>query len=116
MKRITAAALLCLSAFLASCSGKGESIVGKWIDTETEQIYEYTADGYFYEYSNESFTSEKTRYKTDGGKITYFLEDVPESEASVEYEFKDGNLVINGILEYKPYTEPENSDEIREVK
>ena len=116
MKSFTAAILILLSALLASCSGKSDSIVGKWIDTETEQIYEYTADGYFYEYLNESFTSDKTRYKADGKKITYYLEGVPESESTVEYEFKDGNLIINGILEYKHYTEPEKADVTREVK
>lgn len=98
---LAAAALV---ATLCGCSSKSAGIVGKWIDSDTEQVYEYTADGYFYEYTNESFTSDKTRYKVKSGEITYYIEDVPESEYSVKYEIKDGNLVINGTLVYKPYS------------
>ena len=109
-KIMSVLALFALAVFFYGCSSKGGSVVGKWIDADTEQIYEYAADGYFYEYTNESFTSDKTRYKVKSGKITYYIEDVPESEYSVKYEIKDGNLVINGTLVYKPYSESVKTD------
>ncbi len=109
-KIVSVVALVALTAFLCGCSSKSGSLVGKWIDSDTEQIYEYTSDGYFYEYTNESFTSDKTRYKVKSGEITYYIEDVPESEYSVKYEIKDGNLVINGALVYKPYSESVETD------
>lgn len=110
-KIISALALFALAVFFYGCSSKDGSVVGKWTDSETEQIYEYTADGYFYEYTNESFTSDKTRYKVKSGEITYYIEGVPESEYSVKYEIKDGNLVINGKLVYKPYSESEKTED-----
>ncbi len=113
MKKITALCLvfMCVLAALCSCSS-GKSIVGKWIDDSTEGIYEYTADGYYYEYVNESFTSDKTRYEVSDGKITYYIDGLrPEDGFSVSYEFdKDGNLVINGEIVYRPLTNPEKED------
>ena len=117
MKRLSA---LCLAAvlFLCSCtpaSNVGTSpaagheskaqavIVGKWIDVQTEQIIEYTADGFFYEYNNESFRSDKTRYITEDGKIYYYLDgDEPDMEMGIEYEMRDGHLFIAKVLEYRP--------------
>lgn len=110
-KVMSALAVIALIAVICGCSSKSGGIVGKWIDSDTEQIYEYTADGYFYEYTNESFTSDKTRYKVNSGEITYYIENVPESEYSVKYEIKDGNLVINGVLVYKPYSESAKEDD-----
>ncbi len=102
MKKIIFALLLVTLA-LCACS-QPDSIVGKWIDTETEAAYEYTADGYYYEYVNENFTTDKTRYSVDGGKITYYIDgENPNTGFSVDYEITDeGNLVINGEIEYKP--------------
>ena len=40
-----------------------KNIVGKWIDVSTEQTVEYTESGFYYEYINENFTADKTRYK-----------------------------------------------------
>ena len=79
------------------------SVVGKWVDVKTEKIFEYTEDGFYYEYLNESFTSDKTRYIAKDGKITYYLDgDTPDLGFSVDYEIKNGHLIINGVIEYKP--------------
>ena len=115
MKRIF---LLIISAVLLLCScapaenvdtapvAQNEidgEIVGKWIDTLTEQIIEYTADGFYYEYINESFNSVKTRYITENGKIYYYLDgDEPDMSVGIEYEKKGDHLVVAGVLEYKP--------------
>lgn len=114
MKKIyvLALALLMMLTFL-SCAGAKDDLVGKWIDQKTEQVYEYTSDGHYYEYTNESFTTDKTLYKVSGGKITYYIEDSPESEYTVSYRIKNGNIEIyeiNGTelsenIVYKPYTE-----------
>ena len=78
-------------------------IVGKWIDTLTEQIIEYTDDGFYYEYINESFNSVKTRYITENGKIYYYLDgDEPDMSVGIEYEKKGDRLIVAGVLEYKP--------------
>ncbi len=102
--------LICFIAVLifslTACTPINNSIVGKWIDEETEATIEYTADGYYYEYANENFTSDKTRYLVEANTITYYLDgDEPESGFSVEYEIKDGHLIINGELIYRPLTE-----------
>lgn len=82
-----------------------KSLVGKWIDVKTEKIFEYTDDGFYYEYLNESFTTDKTRYTAIDGKITYYLDgDKPESGYSVDYEIKNGHLIIAGEIEYRPMT------------
>ena len=106
--------LLTVVIMLCSCGEKSNvtdiseqavdtGIVGKWIDVETEKIFEYTDDGFYYEYLNEGFTSDKTRYIAENGKITYYLDgDTPDSGFSVDYEVKNGHLIINGIIEYKP--------------
>ena len=114
MKKIL---MLCVAATILLCScnfakntgnnpvsDKNEaSIVGKWIDNETEQIIEYTSDGYYYEYINESFTADKTRYVTEDGKIYYYLDgDTPDMSFGINYEVKDGNLIIAGVIEYRP--------------
>ena len=79
------------------------SIVGKWIDVETEQIVEYTENGFYYEYINEGFTTDKTRYSVEDGKIYYYLDgDVPDYSMGIDYEIKDGHLFIAGAIEYKP--------------
>lgn len=85
-------------------SGKDDkSIIGKWIDIETEQIIEYTENGYYYEYINESFTADKTRYITEGGEIFYYLDgDSPDMSMGIDYEIKNGHLIIAGVIEYKP--------------
>jgi len=107
MKRILyiTLALLCLLGMFSCTRKDNADIVGKWIDTETEQVYEYTADGYYYEYSNENFTSDKTRYKVSGDEITYYIDDAPESGFSVKFEINGSNLVINDEIIYKPYTD-----------
>ena len=106
--------ILAITLLLCSCgsnnggtsaiSGKDEkSVVGKWIDNETEQIIEYTADGYYYEYINEGFTTDKTKYMTEEGKIYYYIEgETPDMSFGIDYEIKDGNLLIAGVLEYRP--------------
>ena len=115
MKRIF---LLVMSAVLVlvlcSCLGNtetdpvleyeiDENIVGKWIDVKTEQIIEYTEDGFYYEYINESFTSVKTRYITQAGKIYYYLDgNEPDASVGIEYERKGDRLIVAGELEYKP--------------
>ena len=83
------------------------SVVGKWIDNKTEQVVEYTADGYYYEYINEAFTADKTRYITADGKLYYYLDgDAPDYTIGIEYEIKDGNLIIAKELEYRPMQMP----------
>lgn len=114
MKKIL---MLCAAVMLllCSCNFKGntanppalenddKSIVGKWIDVETEQIIEYTESGYYYEYINEGFTADKTRYITENGKIFYYLDgDNPDMSFGIDYEIKNGHLFIAGVIEYKP--------------
>jgi len=101
--------LLCSCSFdsnggTTTLSEKNEaSIVGKWIDVETEQIVEYTSDGFYYEYINEGFTADKTRYITEDGKIYYYLDgDSPDYSIGIDYEIKDGHLFIADAIEYKP--------------
>lgn len=105
--------LAVLLLILCSCTEKA-SIVGKWIDDKTEAIIEYTADGYYYEYANENFTTDKTKYKISGDKITYYLDGGSANEGfSVEYDFnEEGNLVIAGEIEYRPMRIP-NKDEVK---
>ena len=80
-----------------------ERIVKKWVDVKTEKIHEYTDDGYYYEYINENFTYDKTRYFTQNGKIYYYLDgDTPDMSTGIAYEFNGENLIIAGELEYKP--------------
>lgn len=80
-----------------------ENVVGKWIDVKTEQIIEYTDDGFYYEYINESFNSVKTRYITQDGKIYYYLDgDEPDAAVGINYERKGDRLIVAGELEYKP--------------
>ena len=107
--------LTALCLFLCSCSfgsnnstnplsdNDEKSIVGKWIDVETEQIVEYTQSGFYYEYINENFTTDKTRYKVEDGKVYYYLDgDEPDMSIGIDYEIKDGHLFIAGAIEYKP--------------
>ena len=91
MKRIFAL-ILAVALLLCSCSFKGNEgvlpveteaednseIIGKWIDVETEQIVEYTASGFYYEYINENFTTDKTRYVLENGKIYFDCEPCKE--------------------------------------
>ena len=115
MKKITAL-LLAVMFLLCSCGSATQnissspsletedvSIVGKWIDVQTEQIIEYTDDGFYYEYINEGFTSDKTRYLVENGKVYYYLDgDTPDMSFGIDYEVKNGNLIIAGVLEYRP--------------
>ncbi|MBR2021795.1 MAG: hypothetical protein IJ939_05100 [Clostridia bacterium] len=107
--------LAALILILCSCSFGGndgtsslseksdKSIVGKWIDVSTEQTVEYTESGFYYEYINENFTADKTRYMTQDGKIYYYLDgDEPDMELGIDYEIKDGHLFIAGVIEYRP--------------
>ena len=101
--------MLCSCSFTSNnstnpLSGNDEkSIVGKWIDVETEQIVEYTESGFYYEYINEGFTTDKTRYTVEDSKIYYYLDgDVPDYSMGIDYEIKDGHLFIAGAIEYKP--------------
>lgn len=104
MKKISALAMICLlCTFLLSCAKDDKSIVGKWVDTETQTICEYTSDGYYFELMNEQFTTDKTKYIAKGGKITYYIEgDTPDTGFSVNYEIKDSNLIINDVIVYTP--------------
>ena len=78
-------------------------IVGKWIDVETEQIIEYTENGFYYEYINESFTTDDTRFLTYDGKIYYYLDgDTPDGAIGINYEIKDDHLIVADVIEYKP--------------
>lgn len=88
---------------LCSCTKITPDIVGRWRDQATGRVVEYTADGLYYEFINENFTTDKTNYRVSNGKITYFIPEVSESEYSVEYEVKDGKLIIAGSIEYIPY-------------
>ncbi|MBO4950384.1 MAG: hypothetical protein J6E38_05125 [Clostridia bacterium] len=107
---LTALCLLLCSCSFTSNNGTNPlldknkaSIVGKWIDVETEQIVEYTENGFYYEYINEGFTTDKTRYSVEDGKIYYYLDgDVPDYSMGIDYEIKDGHLFIAGAIEYKP--------------
>ncbi len=110
MKRIfvTLSVLVCI--LLCSCSGNDKaSIVGKWVDTATEQTIEYTSDGYYYEYINENFTTDKTNYKADGEKIIYYIEGEPESEFSVQYTLDGDTLIIGEKIEYRRLVISENN-------
>ena len=91
-----------------------KQLIGKWIDVETEKIFEYTIDGYYYEWVNENFTYEKTRYIANGGKIYYYLDsERPDTNFGVAYEFaENGNLIIAGEIEYKPMDIKTSSEEI----
>ena len=104
---------LMMVLMLSSCSEKVESIAGKWVDDKTEGMIEYTADGFYYEYANENFTTDKTKYKLDDGKITYYLEGSdPDEGFSVPYEInEEGHLIIGGEIEYRPLTIPKKGDE-----
>lgn len=104
MKKLSALAMICLLfTFLLSCAKDDKSIVGKWVDTETQTICEYTSDGYYFELMNEQFTTDKTKYIAKGGKITYYIEgDVPQNGFSVKYKIEDSNLIINDTIIYKP--------------
>ena len=97
---------LCILIFvfvLCSCTKITPDIVGRWRDEKTGRVIEYTADGFYYEFINENFTTDKTNYHVKNGKIIYYIPEVPESEYSVEYEVKDGKLIIAGSIEYIPY-------------
>ncbi|MBQ8759760.1 MAG: hypothetical protein IJZ20_08725 [Clostridia bacterium] len=98
--------LIVLCVLLCSCAKTDsidERIVGKWIDTETEQIVEYTESGYYYEYINENFTTDKTKFITKNDKIYYFLDgDEPDMKTGIDYEIKDGHLFVAGVIEYRP--------------
>lgn len=120
-KKILLLTAVCVLLCFCSFGGNGgtnplsennsASIVGKWIDNKTEQTIEYTADGFYYEYINESFTSDKTRYKAENGKIYYYLDgDEPDYEIGIDYEIKDGNLIIAGQIEYRPMVMPSKDD------
>lgn len=104
MKKFFALVLICLfSTLLLSCSSEDTSIVGKWVDEETQTICEYTSDGYYYELVNEQFTADKTKYTAKGGKITYYIEgESPDTGFSVKYEIRDSNLIINDTIIYTP--------------
>lgn len=96
---------LVITICACACTNKKseKSLIGKWIDVERETIFEYTSDGYYYEYLNENYTTDKTRYRVKGDEITYFLDNDDSTSYSVKFEIdENGHLIINGILEYKP--------------
>lgn len=94
---------LVLVLMLCACAKNSPSVVGRWRDETTGRVVEYTADGLYYEFINENFTTDKTNYRVKNGKIEYYIPDAPESEYEVEYEVKDGKLIIEGTIEYIPY-------------
>lgn len=115
MKRIIALCLavmmlLCSCSFVSNMGTKripqqkaDKSIVGKWIDVVTEQVVEFTDDGYYCEYINQSLGNDRTRYLTQNDRIYYYLDgEEPDMDMGIEYEIKDGRLIIAGVLEYKP--------------
>lgn len=114
-KNISILALVtCIIVLLILCCSctKIESLTGKWIDDKTEAIVEYTSDGYYYEYANESFTTDKTRYTIKNGKIYYYIDGEDAADGfGVDYEFNsEGNLVIAGEIEYRPLRTPQKDD------
>lgn len=111
MKRAILVLLLTATCLLLGCSNE-KSVVGKWIDDETEAVIEYTDDGYYYEYVNEGFTTDKTRYNVKNGKITYYIDgEAEETGFEVEYEIdKEGNLIINGEIKYRPMLSQEERE------
>ena len=103
-------ALFCLG--FVSCGNNSKSIVGMWEETVSHQVVSFTQDGYYYEGVNESFTADKTKYKISGKTITYYIENQPGTEFSVDYTFDNkGNLVINGVLTYEKIEIPEEYKE-----
>ena len=103
--------IIVLLILCCSCT-KIESLTGKWIDDRTEAIVEYTADGYYYEYANESFTTDKTRYTVKNGKIYYYIDGEDARDGfGVDYEINsEGNLIIAGEIEYRPLRKPQEDD------
>lgn len=109
MKKLSILITAIICILLCSCSDRESALVGKWIDNTTEQIIEYTSDGYYYEYVNESFTSDKTRYKASDDTITYYIDGEEDTEFSVEYSLDGDRLVIAGELEYRRLAIPEDN-------
>lgn len=114
MKRIFSL-FFCVLLILCSCgvvgndaakpihSQKDKGLIGKWIDTTTEQIIEYTDDGYYCEYINQSLGNDRTKYITENGKIYYYLDgSEPDMNNGIDYEIKNGHLFVAGVLEYRP--------------
>lgn len=110
MKKLSILITAIICILLCSCSDTKDELVGKWVDNTTEQIIEYTGDGYYYEYVNESFTSDKTKYRVSGDMITYYIEGEEESEFSVEYSLDGDTLTIGGVLEYRRMEIPEEKE------
>ena len=48
MKKLSILITAIICILLCSCSDRESALVGKWIDNTTEQIIEYTGDGYYY--------------------------------------------------------------------
>ncbi len=114
MKKIFfALALAVFGVLVVSCTNdNSQSLVGMWEETVSHQIVSFTADGYYYEGVNESFTADKTKYKATGKTITYYIENQPGTEFSVDYAFDNkGNLVINDVLTYEKIEVPEEYKE-----
>lgn len=113
MKKTLIILSVCL-LLLAGCGkNDGNSVVGTWIDTETESIVEFTKDGYYKEGFTQDVWQEPTKYVIDGNKIIRYVEsDRQATEFSVTYEITDeGHLIINDILEYKPMELKTESEE-----
>ena len=114
MKKIFFATILSfLFLVMFSCTNNNSnSLVGMWEETVSHQIVSFTEDGYYYEGVNESFTADKTKYKATGREITYYIENQPGTEFSVDYTFDNkGNLVINDVLTYEKIEVPEEYKE-----
>ena len=110
MKKLFFALALTVSCLICVSCGKDNSgsLVGMWEETVSHQIVSFTADGYYYEGVNESFTADKTKYKATGNTITYYIENQPGTEFSVDYTFDNkGNLVINNVLTYEKIEIPQ---------
>ncbi len=103
MKKILFITLLSL-LLLCSCTAKNKSVVGVWVDTETEGVIQFTKDGYYKEGFTQDVWQTPTKYVVNGNRIIRYVENArQETEFAVTYEITDeGNLIINGILEYVP--------------
>ncbi len=112
MKKTVVLILICfvLAIVFTGCASK--SIVGKWIDVETEAVIEFTEDGYYTEGTSIDPFQAKTKYSVRGNEITRYVEgDKDATSFTVTYEIdKDGHLIINDILEYKPMDKKTEKD------
>lgn len=91
---------------------KDDDLVGVWKSTDTEETYEFTADGYAvytgaYEDDIYKYTAKSDCiYTTDMSEITitYYINDTEKTSESFEY-FAEGDTLRLGDYEYKRVAE-----------